>query len=99
MSKHIANEKQRKAFDKVISAIKAANKTGLVIYAKSQSLVAYTKQADHYVEEEHGFENCLRGRGYQIPNLSQSILADSGADDFPCYITMEDNNKFNPDHY
>lgn len=99
MSKHIANDAQRKAFDKLVKAFKEAKKSGLVIYAKSEKIVAYTKQADNYIENEHGFEKSLRGQGYQVPNLNANLLADSGADDYGCYMTIEDNHKYNPDNY
>lgn len=99
MSKHVANEKQVASFKAIVKAIKAANKIGLVFYAKSDNLVAYTKEADHYIENEHGFDTCLRGKGGQIPKLTASILADSGADDYPSYVTKEDDSKFNPNDY
>lgn len=99
MSKHIANQKQRKAFDTLIKAFKACNKAGLVIYAKSENIVAYTKQADHYIEVEHGFEKCLRGMGNQIPCLIARLLADAGADDHPSYVSMEDDKKYNPEGF
>ena len=99
MSKHIANKKQELAFNSLIKAFKEAKKTGLVIYAKSEKLVAYTKQADDYVKNEHGFEKCLSSYGGQIPYLSCSLLADSGADDYPSYIDKADAEKFNPDNF
>lgn len=96
MGKHIANDKQRKAFDALIKAFKACNKAGLVIYAKSEKLVAYTKQADNYIEVEHGFEKCLRSYCGQVPCLTSNILADSGADDYASYVSEEDHDKYNP---
>lgn len=97
MRTHVPTAAQKKAFDKVVKAFQMAKKSGLVFYAKSQNIVAYTKEADNYIENEHGFENCLRGEGYQIPYISKSFLInDSGADDYASYITKDDELKFNP---
>lgn len=89
--KYIANKSQVAAFNKVIKAIQAAKKTGLVFYAKQWNIVAYTKEADNYIENIIGFERSLRGGNGQVHNLSSNILADSGADDYGSYATTEDN--------
>lgn len=85
--------KQEKAFKKVEIAIKKAQKLGLVFYGKSESLVAYTKQADRYIEED--FDNSL-GTGFnQIESISQTgLISDSGADDYACYRTKHDEEMY-----
>lgn len=93
---HIPTIEQEKAFKSAINALKKCKKLGLVIYAKQYDLVAYTKEADDYAEE-FGFEKALTGEGSQMPCLSATILADSGADDYPVYRTKEDQYLFNPD--
>ena len=92
--KFTPNEKQEKAFEKVAKAIKDAQKTGLVFYGKSGQLVAYTKQADEYVES-NGFLNCFGTKQGQIPNISKSeLIKDSGADDYPQFMSAADEYKF-----
>lgn len=82
-------EEQKLAYKKVAKAIKEAKRKGLVFYGKSGSLVAYTKQADAYVESI-GFEKCLGGYG-QIDCISETgLIKDSGADDYPSYQSLED---------
>jgi hypothetical protein len=93
---HIPTIEQEKAFKVAINALKKCKKLGLVIYAKQYDLVAYTKEADDYAEE-FGFEKALKGEGSQMPCLSVSILADSGADDYPVYRNKKDQELFNPD--
>lgn len=78
-------KEQRKAFKKVADAIKLAQKAGLVFYGKSDSLVAYTVEANDYIEN-YGFERCLNNGNKQIEHISQTgLINDSGADDYPCY--------------
>lgn len=85
--------KQEEAFKKVEKAIKDAKKLGLVFYAKSEKLVAYTKQANDYIEED--FESSLRGKGNQVECISKSgLINDSGADDYGCYRTEADEEKY-----
>ena len=91
---HIPNNEQKKAFKQLIASFEKCNKLGLVIYAKQYNLVAYTKEADSYAEETN--ESLLKiGSFGQIPCLSAKCLADSGADDYACYITKEDELNFN----
>jgi len=99
MSKHIPNKTQEIAFDNVIKAIRKAQKSGLVFYAKSKKLVAYTKQADDYIENQVGFEKSLSGRFGQLYNLGESVLQDSGADDYGAYVSEKDAKKYNPENY
>lgn len=97
---HIPNEQQEKAFKAVERAINKCKKLGLVIYAKQYDLVAYTKEANEYAEITN--ESLLRIGNYAtIPHLSlRQSLADSGADDYACYISKEDENKYlNNDDY
>ena len=86
------NKKQDLAFKKVAKAIKDAQKTGLVFYAKSDCLVAYTKQADKY-NSEVDFRYTL-GTGFsQVSCISQTgLIIDSGADDYPSYRTRADED-------
>lgn len=85
---------QKKAFTKVANAIKAAKKAGLIFYGKSGDLVAYTKEAEDYVES-HGFLKCLRSTHGEIPNISVSgLINDSGADDYPHFISKADEIKY-----
>lgn len=70
---------QKKAFNKVIKAIKEAKKTGIVFYAKSNDLCVYQNKAMKHAVPLH-----LTGRfDYKnpIPYESATVLADSGADD------------------
>ena len=92
MIKFTPTIEQEKAYKDVIKAIKKAKKLGLVFYGKSGALVAYTKQADDYIE--NNFRESLRGRGGQVDNLHENILADSGADDYGSYLTKEDEEKY-----
>lgn len=94
--KHTANKKQTEAFEALVKAFKRCKNTGLVLYAKSEFVVAYTKQADEYVEKKHGFETCLASCNGQIPCLSANVLADSGADDYASYVSEEDKLRFDP---
>ena len=52
----------------------------------------FSKAANNYIEAD--FEKSLRGEGSQIEYLAKNILADSGADDYGCYITKEDEAEF-----
>ena len=97
MSKHIPNERQKKAFAQVIKAIERAKKAGLVFYAKSNALVAYTKNADDYANQWDFSTLLSRAEGRTIPFLGENILTDSGADDYVGYMTKEDQKKYNPD--
>jgi len=92
MGKFSPTPEQKKAFKDVISVIKKAKKLGLVFYGKSEKLVAYTTKADDYIEQD--FSNSL-GTGFsQVENLSESILSDSGADDYGSYRSLSDEKKF-----
>jgi len=88
-NKYIPSQVQVKAFENVIKAIRDANKKGLVFYGKQENLVAYTKEADRYANQ-FDFGNLLRGRGCEIHFLNESILIDSGADDYGRYMSIED---------
>lgn len=94
MGKFSPNKKQREAFERVERAIIAAKKTGLVFYAKSDSLVAYNKAADVYNNQVE-FQKTV-GTGYsQIECITEfGLINDSGADDYPCYRTEEDEKKY-----
>ncbi|MBC7750068.1 MAG: hypothetical protein H7Z76_16105 [Methylotenera sp.] len=84
---------QEDAFKKVEKAIKEAKKKGLVFYGKSGSLVAYTKQADKYIEED--FKSSLSGQGNQVECISKTgLINDSGADDYGSYRTKSDEEKY-----
>jgi hypothetical protein len=88
------NQKQKEAFKKVEKAIKDAKKSGLVFYGKSACLVAYTKQADKYIDE-NGFENCFGNMCSQIPCISENgLINDSGADDYPQFMTKSDEERY-----
>ena len=90
--KFAANKKQQEAFNKVIKAIENAQKLGLVFYGKQENLVAYTKQAHNYIEED--FSSSLYGDGNQIEHLSKNVLFDSGADDYGRYRMKEDEERY-----
>lgn len=94
--KHTPNKKQKDSFEALKKAFDRCKKEGLVIYAKCGDIVAYTRQANDYVENEHGFEVCISSYNSCIPYLSANVLADSGADDYPGYVSEEDRLKFNP---
>jgi len=87
-------DEQKKAFKVVEIAIKKAQKTGLVFYGKSGSLVAYTKDAANYTDEN--FESCFGfGTGHQIDCISKTgLIRDSGADDYPNYRTKADEELY-----
>jgi len=99
MSKHILNKKQTKAWLSLLKAFDNAKKSGLVLYGKCGSLVAYTKDAEKYVNDNGGFNRCLRGRHGEIPHESSVVLNDSSADDFVAYISESDRKKYNPDNF
>lgn len=85
-------KKQEKAFKLVIAAINRAKKSGLVFYGKQGSLVAYKKQADDYVNQNE--DKVEHGKGKQIIHLGENVLADSGADDYPSYVTVGDEKRY-----
>jgi hypothetical protein len=89
----ITNE-QNKAFKSVERAIKKAQKSGLIFYGKSGSLVAYTKDAADYADED--FEKCFGyGTGTQIDCISETgLIRDSGGDDYPNFITEDDEELY-----
>lgn len=88
------NEKQEKAFDAVVKAMKEAKKIGLVFYGKGDTLVAYTKVADDYVNKHDTWE-LIGNKNEQLPCLScLKVLSDSGADDYPCFANEEDERKY-----
>jgi hypothetical protein len=89
MGEFTPTEKQEKLFKEVTKAFSKARKAGLVFYGKGDTLVAYKKNADDYIEED--FAISLRGEGGEIEHLSSlKCINDSGADDMGCYITQED---------
>ena len=92
---HIPNTEQIKAFKQLVSYFKKCKKLGLVIYAKQYCLAAYTKEADDYAEETNKRLLCIGNYG-TIPYLFAEVLADSGADDYACYVTEKDQKLFNP---
>jgi hypothetical protein len=86
--------KQQQAFKRVERAIKDAKKEGLIFYGKSQSLVAYTKEADDYIRT-NGFEKCFGTNAGQIPCISKlDLINDSGADDYPQFLTKSDEEYY-----
>jgi len=92
--KHYATKKQEEAFGKVVKAFNEAKKAGLVFYGKSGSLVAYTKIADKY-NDAVDFEEALSGNYGAVPFLTdRRCISDSGADDYACYRTEEDSEKY-----
>jgi len=94
MKKHKANKAQEEAFKQVVKAINRAKSKGLVFYGKQYSLVAYTRQANNYIENEVGFIESL-GTGFShVPYLGNECLHDSGADDFGDYKNLEDEEKY-----
>lgn len=98
---HIANKEQEKAFKEAVAALKKCKKLGLKVYAKQYDLVAYTKAADDYADEKCPLHRLSDVGNYgNIPYLvSNSILADSGADDYAVYVSQKDADKFNPDGF
>jgi hypothetical protein len=93
MGLHTPTEEQEKAFKSVIRAINKAKKTGLVFYSKQWSLVAYRKEANDYAQQ-FDFEKLFGKSSATIEFLSESVLFDSGADDYPQYFTKEDEEKY-----
>lgn len=91
---HIPTKEQEKLFKQAVNAIKKCKKSGLRIYAKQWSLVAYTEAADDYADKN---DPLMKGGYGIIPNLSAHCLSDSGADDYAGYINEEDRELFNPD--
>jgi len=82
----IANEKQEKAFNKVISAMKAAKKLGLHFYGKQDILVACTTKANSYIND-NGMAYLLKQDHEPIPYLTgDNVLSDSGADDYENFL-------------
>ena len=93
---HIPNTEQIKAFKQLVKSFEKCKKLGLVIYAKQYHLAVYTKEADDYAEKTNKSLLCIGDYG-TIPYLSAKVLADSGADDYACYVTEKDQELFNPD--
>jgi hypothetical protein len=91
--KHTPNKKQIEAFNDVIIAMEKAIKLGLNFYGKQNFLVAYTKNADNYINK-YDFEKTLTTGNKVVPYLQEQILNDSGADDYSCYISKEDELKY-----
>ena len=96
--KHIPNTGQIKAFKQLTNSFNKCKKLGLVIYAKQYHLAAYTKDANDYAEKTN---NCLLNIGDYgtVPCMSAKVLEDSGADDYACYVTEKDQERFNPDGF
>lgn len=92
MKTHRANKEQEVAFNKVIKAIKQAKAKGLCFYGKQDSLVAYTKTADNYMRQ-YDFDRLLGRCNSVIPYLAETVLHDSGADDYAQYYNPEDQPK------
>jgi predicted MarR family transcription regulator len=84
------NKEQTKAFKSVERAVKKVQKAGLIFYGKSGNLVAYTKDASDYADQD--FESCFGyGTGRQIDCISEAgLIRDSGGDDYPSFITEAD---------
>ena len=78
---HYPNKEQKIAFDKVVLAIKNANKKGLVFSGMCDELIAHTTDALEYANNNMRWGEC----GITIPYLSSISLSDSGADDPPTY--------------
>ena len=91
--KHKPNQKQIKAFENVINAFKEAQKTGLVFYGKQEYLVAYTKNAYEYFKK-YDSERTFNSKHKIIPYLSDSVLIDTGSDDYSRYLSKDDEIKF-----
>lgn len=95
---HNATKKQEKAFENVVKAMNKAKAVGLHFYAKQFNLIAYTEQADNYLNR-YDFQKYF-GYGTSkntVPYLSaHSILDDSGADDYQYYLTDKDFKNHNP---
>lgn len=70
---------QKRAFNKVVKAIKDANKVGISFYAKSDTLCAYQEKAMEHAAPLHSIGRIDYTN--PIPHESASVLADSGADD------------------
>lgn len=90
------NKAQRSALQSVKRAFQKAQAAGIVFYAKSDSLVAYTKECDKYSDEEFStFEKSLASGAPQLPYVSMGgIIVDSGADDYPCFKNNEDYQDY-----
>lgn len=91
--KHKPNKKQKEAFNDVIKAINNAKKLGLVFYGKQECLIAYSKAADDYINK-FDFSKTLSTGLKVVPYLCSNVLSDSGADDYSCYFTKEDELKY-----
>lgn len=70
---------QKKAFNKVVKAIKEANKAGISFYAKSDSLCAYQSEAMKHAAPLHSMG--IKDYANPIPYVGANVLAGSGADD------------------
>ena len=94
MKNFTITDEQIKAFKGIERAIKKAQKTGLVLYGKSGSLVAYTEDAANYADSD--FKSCFGyGTGHAIDCISEAgLIRDSGGDDYPNYRTKEDERKY-----
>ncbi|MGL5690400.1 MAG: hypothetical protein ACRDD8_06200 [Bacteroidales bacterium] len=95
-SKFDINADQMKAIESVKRAMKKAKSLGLVFYGKSESLVAYTKEADNYVRQEFKTIGDSDATGFsEIPYVSLGgCILDSGADDYPCFRNQHDNDMY-----
>ena len=96
---HIATKEQEKAFKEAVNAIKKCRNLGLRVYAKQHDLVAYTKDANDYADEKCPLHRLSYVDNHgTIPYLcGNSILSDSGADDYAVYTSQQDAYKFNPE--
>lgn len=91
---HYANKKQEEAFKEVVKAFQKARKLGLVFYGKSDTLIAYTKQADNYIDQVPFHQACATGYS-SLPCLTAlKCISDSGADDYGSYRSQEDEDKY-----
>ena len=93
MGKFTPTKKQEDAFKDVVKAFKKAKKTGLVFYGKQDSIVAYKKNADDYLDV--GLHVCC-GTGYSQVECLNSLgcIDDSGADDYGSYLSQEDEDLY-----
>lgn len=96
---HIPNDKQIKAFNNAVKAIKKLRDLDMMIYGKQDYLVAYTKDADNYIQEYAPLHKIFDETFGTVPCLNFRCLNDSGADDYASYISKEHHDEFNHMNY
>lgn len=93
---HTPNDKQIKAFNNAVKAIKKLRDLDMIIYGKQDYLVAYTKDADNYIRKYNPLHKTIdHCSDIMVTCLNERCLNDSGADDYACYISKEDHDKYN----